>query len=200
MAVVDGDILRFTAQLDLGRGSTMQHVYTYEYSGSGDTDAEVGSQIKGKLDQEYDHLEDVLDQLVVSEQVTAWLWDAILEEWNGIYSDVWETFSGQTVGQQLPNGAAVLLKLLTGKPRRQGRKFVSGASNAHYVDAGWTAASLVNIALFGAGIIGSVATANGTLDPGVFNQITQSFIPFTTSIVINTFANYQRRRRPGVGI
>lgn len=200
MAVVDGDILRGTGKFTLGRGSAMQSVLHFKYTGAGDTDDEIGDEISGHFTSMYTNVEDSLDSLTLSEEVDVWRWDAVLDQWDGIYSEPWLLIIGTEAGQQLPNGAAALVRLFSSLPRRQGRKFISGVSTNMYLDAGWTALFLADLALFLADTVASVATANGTLQPGLFNVVDEDFIPFKNAGGVNVFAAYQRRRRPGVGI
>lgn len=200
MAVEAGDVLRATAQFTLGRGAAMQAVFHYEYSGAGDTDDEIGDEIGAQIDAAYTDLEARLDEMVQSEQMSVWKWDTALDEWNGIYQEDWTGVVGLLAGEQLPNGAAALIKPLTNLPRRQGRKFVSGLGTAMYEDTGWSISTLANLALYLADIVDSIPTDNGSLAPGVFNTVTESFAPFKNAGIVNAFASYQRRRRPGVGI
>lgn len=178
----------------------MQQVMHFEYSGAGDTDDEVGDEIAGHFTSMYTNVEDRMDELTLSEEIEVWLWDTVGKQFDGIYQEPWLLIIGTIVGAQMPNGVAALVRLLTNKPRRQGRKFIGGFSAALYDDAGWGAPTLAILALFVADAVVSVATANGTLVPGVFNTATESFQPFKAAGIVNTFAGYQRRRRPGVGI
>lgn len=178
----------------------MQSVMHFEYSGAGDTDEEIGDEISGHFTSMYTNVEDRFDQMVLSEEVSCWKWDTALSRWDGMYSEPWLFIIGEVVGQQLPNGAAALVRLYTALPRRQGRKFISGISGSQYLDAGWEALMLADMALFVADSVVSIATANGTLQPGLFNTVTESYIPFKGAGAINVFCGYQRRRRPGVGI
>ncbi len=200
MAVVDGDIVRATGTFTLGRGSAMQSVLHFEYSGAGDSDDEVGDEISAHFTSMYTNVEPRMDELTLSEVVNCWKWDTVLNQWDGIYQEPWLFIIGALVGQQLPNGAAALVRLFTALPRRQGRKFIGGISDSQYLDTGWDALMLADMALFVADAVAVVTTLNGSLQPGLFNILLESFIPFKNEGAINVFAAYQRRRRPGVGI
>ncbi len=200
MAVVNDDIIRATLSLVSARTQIHQNVFHYKYTGSGDTDDEVGDEITAALDAAYTTIEASLDSGVVSTELDAWLWDAVLKQFDGIYSEPIITIIGSQAGVSLPDGAAALVRLFTNKPRRQGRKFIGGMSEEGYADTGWAPAQLVALALFISAIVSAVITLNGTLTPGTFNLVTESFEPFKNAGSINTFCAYQRRRRPGVGI
>lgn len=200
MTVANNDILRATGSFDIGRGTIAQQVLHYQYAGAGDTDTEVGDQIKIDFTDIYTNFEAVMDASLISTEIDVWLWDTVTNEFNGIFNDNWTDIAGILAGSALPNGTAFLLKILTTLPRRQGRKFVPCIGDSQYLDGGWTGAAISAAGLAIADIFTSVPTANGTLQAGVFNQIDESFLPFRNAGIINTFANYQRRRRPGVGI
>lgn len=200
MTVESNDIVRCTASFNLSRTTIMQQVYHYLYTGSGDADDEVGSELNVNMVDIYENLEASLDDGVTGEEVDVWLWDTVAKQFDGIYSDAMVGITGEQAGVQLPNGAAALIRLLTNKPRRQGRKFISGISEEGYAETGWAALQLAALALAIADATAAVPTLNGTLTPGVFNTVTESFEPFRSAGIVNAFCGYQRRRRPGVGI
>lgn len=200
MTVSNNDILRATATFTLGRGSLMQQVIHYQYTGAGDTDDEVGDKIKLDFDAIYANVETKLDTNVTSEELDVWLWDAALNQFDGIYTEDFTSINGTEVGEMLPNGAAAMIGTYTSLPRRTGRKFVSGFAESGYGETGWTAGVATQLGLMVADIFSSQSTANGTLQAGVFNEATESFLAFKNAGYYNVYANYQRRRRPGVGI
>lgn len=205
MTVNDGDIVRAVGSLSLGRGTIMQQVFHFRYTGTGDTDDAVGDAIKLWFTSVYTNVETDMDNLCVSTEVGVWLYDMVAHVFNGIYQEDWLFIIGTLAGYEMPNGVAALVKLHTGLPRRQGRKFVSGLGIANYLDTGWAAPMIVNLALMIADIFAVATTPNGVLNSGTFNvddtsTLYETFEMFKNSGVINFYADYQRRRRPGVGI
>lgn len=205
MPVVDGDILRATGSLTLGRGTISQSVKHFKYSGAGDTDDEVGDAIMAWYTSVYTNVEDSLDNLCLSTQLEVWLYDMVTHMFDGIYLEDWLTIIGTLAGYEIPNGVAGLIKMHTALPRRQARTFVAGLGGANYLDTGWNAAVIADLALMSADMYLTSATANGLVAAGTFNvddesPLYETFAQFKNSSALNQYANYQRRRRPGVGI
>lgn len=204
MTVADGDIIRATGSLDLGRGSISQSVKHFKYSGAGDTDFAVGDAIRTWFTSAYTNIEADLDDLCTSTQVECWLYDFVTHTFNGIFLESWLTIIGILAGSEIPNGVAGLIKLHTALPKRQGRTFVGGFGNFNYLDTGWNAAVVASLALMSADMNNTSATPNGLVAPGNFNvdelsALYETFAAYTSSSALNQYANYQRRRRPGVG-
>lgn len=205
MTVTDGDIVRGVGKFTLGRGTVMQQVFHFKYTGTGDTDDAVGDAIKLWFTSVYTNVETDMDNLCLSTEVVCWLYDSVAHLFNGIYAEDWLFIIGSLAGYEMPNGVAGLVKMHTSLPRRQGRKFISGLGVAHYLDTGWAAPLLVNLALVIADIFANATTPNGVLNSGTFNLddtsvLYETFAAFKNSGVVNVFADYQRRRRPSVGI
>jgi len=200
MSVSNGDIVRGVVEFLAPQNALSQNVFTFEYTGSGDTDAEVGAEFESWAAAAWEIIDQDLNVGFGSEVSRLWKWNAVDNEWIGIWDDTFQTIQGEDNGHMLPHGAACLMKFYTSIPKRQGRKYLQGYTENTQTSGVWDSLPLARMATFVSALLGDITTTNGTLEGGVFNEVTESFLPFRSEGGISLYQGYQRRRRPGVGI
>jgi len=202
MTVVDGDILRVDLFYSLIDNVVAQHVFHYEKTGGGNQD-----------DQE------VVDDM--KEFAIAWaqLWRPLakttesvssvsvsLRGGGGKFLPIGQAninISGVSVQSVLPQGVALLIRGTVVGSSGQGRKFIPGLVASVCPDGTWNVSGLTlgaDLGLLYVSDLTQLPLVQGEYQQGTFSVATGLIKPLTGVIFVNVEANYQRRRRPGVGI
>ena len=196
----DGEKLRVVAKYSAPNSSQILNVFFYEYTGAGDTDADVLSacdtfftdewgpdwQALAGDDFTFDEIE--LDVLNSTGTVKRNIGSALIG------------LQGDFITDMTPIGACILLSADTAKPKQRGRKYIAGLESNGIVNGLLTAARLVTAALLTAEYLDTITgILAGELTPGVLSRTLQAFEPFVASGTITDVPAYQRRRKPNVG-
>lgn len=111
--------------------------------------------------------------------------------------------AGNSIQDMLPHGVAALARATVTGSRGQGRKFVPGFVEGDQAEGIWDIGVLTIMGLLTLIWVQDPSLLIGITNnytSGVHNDQTSTFKSFAGSTFINTIVNYQRRRRPGVGI
>lgn len=203
MAVTDNDILRVVQTMTWDDGNIIQNVYNCKITGGGGPydDQDVADDMAEWMDEIYDGLAGVLSsELNVGEAVT-YLYDAVGDDWDEVAGAV-PTFAPIAIGQYLAQGVAAMVRANSTDPDVQARKFFGGLTEDSSIDGGWSVSVLASLVAAGLDwITPFVGTETGaTITPGVWSPTQSLFFAFVEHLIVNAIANYQRRRRPGVGV
>lgn len=196
----DEEILRVVCRYSAPNSSEMLNVHWYQYSGAGDTDADVlnsvgvfftgewGADWVNFAGNDFDFDEVELDVINLDGTVK-----------RNIGSDP-IGLTGSVGGDMEPSGVAALLVADTDTPKQRGRKYLAGLSVGDVVDGLITATRLATLALLVVEYLDDIFNGiSGTLTPGVLSKPLVAFKPFISSGAITDVPAYQRRRKPNVG-
>ncbi len=204
MSVVDGDILRVSANFELGNGTQYQNIYHFIRDGTDPfSDAAHITAIQAKLSLAY---ADIVVQ--VKDDVTAQLSFVDRIEFNEI-TDQWEVvenigtftinFTPTGTDHALPFQSSPYVIFKTQRPRTVGKKFLFPFIETMQAGTILEAAAVTAVTAYGAEILAAIELGgDATLTAGVVRTGVQSFFNFLVA-VINDVLGSQRRRRPGVG-
>lgn len=204
MSVLDGDVLRVTANFELGDGTQYQNVYHYTRDGTDPiSDAAHIAAIKTALQDAYITLEvfvnnDVTAQLSFVDRVE---FNEIVDEWRvveniGTFTVVW---SPDGVADSLPFQSSPYVVFKTQRPKSVGKKFLfpfTEASQSGTILGGGPIAAIV---AYAADILAAINLGgDATLGPVIVRTGIQTVLPLLVAVV-NDVLGSQKRRRPGVG-
>lgn len=200
------DIARLVMTWAFGTESVAQMVWHYIMTGAGPT-APAALLLAVESAIQLAWLE--IDQLITTDLQGGILevlkWDFTNNRWDGLDSLSTTGLDGTGVGEYLPQGNSVLVKILTDSSRRQARKYVPGITEGATADGFITGANLVDFADF-AGLWDAVVSPAGqNFSYCTFNTHPPSPLFETESlargsVVAESAGSYQRRRKPGVGL
>lgn len=206
MTISVNDVVRIVAEWDVPEGTIAQLVYHYiAASGTTATEVQVLTAVEAALQAAWANLAARIDSTVLGATVEGFVWDFVLNQWDGIGAVPLIGADGTAVDEMLPHGAAGLVKILTAAARRQARKFVPGFAETQQGDGALVAAAVTDLALFGTDLDDDIAPGGLVMSFGTFNTeptsaLFETFSIASQSVQAESIFAYQRRRRPGTGI
>lgn len=204
MAVLDGDVLRVTANFELGDGTQYQNVYHYIRDGTDPfADAFHVTAIKAILQAAYVELEDIIksnitEQLSFVDRVE---FNEIVDEWRvveniGTFTIIW-TPAG--IVDSLPYQSSPYVVFKTQRPKSIGKKFLFPLSETEQAGTIMGAGAVTAITAYAAEILTAILLGgDATLTPVIIRTGIQTVLPLLVAVV-NDVLGSQKRRRPGVG-
>lgn len=204
MAVLDGDVLRVTANFELGDGTQYQNIYHYVRDGTdpfSDEDHIAG--IKASLQAAYITLEvyvasDVTAQLGFVDRVE---FNEIVDEWRvveniGTFTLVW---SPDATGDVLPFQSSPYVVFKTQRPKSVGKKFLFPLAETAQDATILVGGAVTAIVAYAAQVITAIQLGgDATLTAVIVRTGVQTVLPLLVAVV-NDVLGSQKRRRPGVG-
>lgn len=204
MAVLDQDILRVSANFELGDGTQYQNIYHCirdgedVYSDQYHVDA-----IEVKLEAAYADLagavvNDVTAQLCFVDRVE---FNEILDEWRVVENigTFTPTFTPTNANDGLPYQAAPYIIFKTSRPKTVGKKYLFPFAEDQQDQTILEAGAVTAVVAYGVEILDPIGLGGGnTLTFGVPRTGVQSWYNFLVAVV-NDVIGSQKRRRPGVG-
>lgn len=206
MTVVLGDILRLVAKIDIQNGTEANWVFHYEVTGgTSETDLAVLTGLRDDLDLACNTIEGDLHDSVHSTEVELFVWDAVLDRFDGTSQLGWITFDGTDAGQAFMNQQAMLVKFFTNLARRQGSKYLPPHAEPAANGNLWLAGELVNALAWSAILDDALVIGSVTVHPCTFNTDAASPLFETSELfsgvtAVDTNPSTQRKRKVGVGI
>lgn len=197
MAVLQNDVVRVTARMQLHGTDDQLNVYQTRFMDAGPvTDATYAWAMAQWLDAIYDCIN---EHIVNSVQYVDILLYNVTQD-RPMASSAWPTMDwGALDANDLPWGNAFLVSLDTGVKNVKGRKYYGGLPTSDIGDGGeWVAALVTLFACVLLKMAGNQFYNNTNFHPGVWSPGVsewRSFITATSDII----PAYQRRRRPGHG-
>lgn len=202
-AITEGTILRIVAVMLFPDSVVLQNVFcTVLTTVVGDNDStDIVEDMVEYIEDIYTELTDAMDEDVDPSEVIVYEYDAVDDDFDEVGSDVFSIGAG-TAGTLLPHGVAALVNFNTTDPDIQGKKYFGGLIEEVWIQSEWNAATLADLALAGAAIVGTfTATITGNIyQPAVWSPTNTVAVPYSGTILVPTAAAYQRRRKPGVGV
>ena len=202
MTVTNGDILRVDLFYSLLQNVVGQHVFHYEYTDNTTRpDQEVVDDMK-----ELAIAWAVLWRPLASTAETVSSVSVSLRGAGGKFLPIGQAninIAGTSAQAVLPQGVALLLRGTVVGSSGQSRKFIPGLVASVCPNGVWNASALTlgaDLALLYVSDLTQLPAVNGDYQPGTFVVSTGILKPLTGTVFVNVEANYQRRRRPGVGI
>lgn len=204
MTVIDQDVLRVTANFELGDGTQYQNVYHYIRDGTDVfSDAAHVLAIKGVMETMYATLitmvkNDVVEQLSFVDRVE---FNEITDQWEvveniGVFTP---TFSPTGTDDVLPFQSSPYVIFKTQRPKSVGKKFLFPFVEVQQdatILVGGAVTALVN---YGAAALGSPSLGgDATLSPVIVRTGINIVLRLLVAVV-NDVIGSQKRRRPGVG-
>lgn len=204
MAVLDGDILRISANFELGDGTQYQNIYHMVRDGTDVvSDAAHVLAIKGRLENMYDELvsqvlDDVTPQLSFVDRVE---FNEITNQWEVVENigTLTLSFTPVNVGDGLPYQASPYIIFKTQRPKSVGKKFLFPFAESEQNETILVAGAVTAMAAFGVFVLASLELGgDATLTMGIVRTGINTYLNFLVAVV-NDVIGSQRRRRPGVG-
>lgn len=204
MSVVDGDVLRVTANFELGDGTQYQNVYHYIRDGTDVFgDAAHVSAIENAMDIIYDTLvaqvkDDTVEQLSFVDRV-AWdegegLWKVV--ENIGTFTVL---FVPTSTDDALPYQSSPYVIFKTERPKSVGKKFLFPFVEATQDSTILTGAAVTAMVAYGAAALTTRSLGgDATLAPVIVRTGVETVLRLLVAVV-NDVIGSQKRRRPGVG-
>lgn len=187
-------------------GNEWNWVWHYKATiGTSETDLVVLTALRDHLDLACNGLEAQMHNSILSTECELFVWDAALNRFDGTAQIAWTTYIGVNAGDPLANQLATLAKAFTAVGRRQGRKYLPGATETALSGNTYTGGFITSI-LTWATILDNLVPATGvSLSPGVWNvdplsALFETFEPFANVVAVDSNPSTQRRRKPNVGI
>lgn len=206
MTVAVGDVLRFVAKAALQDDSIMTWVFhQLVTAGSTESDLVVLTALRDHLDLACDAIESNLDNVLAGVECELYVYDFTNHQFDGTAQISWPGFNGTNNTATLQNASALLVKFFTAVGRRQGRKYISGYTEAASTNNNWETGVLTNALAWSAILDDALITGSVTCTPCTFNLAPASPLYETTELfsgvtAVDTVQSTQRRRKPGVGI
>lgn len=204
MTVIDGDILRISANFELGDGTLYQNIYHYVRDGPDPISDEAHiTAISAQMNAIYATLtsmvkDDVVARLSFVDEVQ---FDEIADEWRVVQNIGTFTVDFSPTGSEdaLPFMSAPYVIFKTQRPRSVGKKFLFPFLETMQDSTILVGGAVTAIVAFGAAVLGVVQLGGtSTLTSGIVRTGIQSFLLFLVAVVRDIIGS-QRRRRPGVG-
>lgn len=204
MAVLDGDVLRVSANFELGDGTQYQNIWHYIRDGTDPfSDATHVTAIKNKMQDIYGEIadqvkDDVTEQLGFVDRIE---FNEILDEWRvveniGTFTPV---FTPTGITDALPYQCAPYLTFKTQRPRSVGKKFLFPFIETQQAETILVGGAVAAIVAFGAQALTAIALGgDATLTAGIVRTGVQTVLPYLVAVVSDIIGT-QRRRKPGVG-
>lgn len=196
----DDENLRVVCRYSAPNSSEILNVHMYQYTGAGDTDADVltacqtffedewGPDWVSLASQELTFEEIELDVLKDNGEVKRNIGSAIIG------------LAGGDANDMMPSGVAALLSADTDLPKQRGRKYIAGLGDNGIVDGLIVAGKIATLVLLALEYLDDITgILAGTLSPGVLSRTLTTFKPFIASGAVTDVPAYQRRRKPNVG-
>ncbi len=206
MTVDVGDVVRVVAEFDMPDGTIAQLVYHFVgKSGSSIADSALITPLRSALYSAWAEVDQEISDQVLGSTFELFLWDFVLNRFDGIGATVLTVADGTNVGEMLPHGAAGLVKIFTVAARRQARKYIMGLVETVQDEGTIAGATVTKLADFAALLDNDVTAGTLTLAFGTFNTdplspLFETFSQASQTVQAEAVFAYQRRRRPGTGI
>jgi len=204
MTVTNGDILRISANFELGDGTLYQNIWHCIRDGDDVvSDAAHIIAIKGRMEDFYDLIVGQVVSTVVSRLsfVDRIEFNAILDLWEvveniGVFTP---DFTATNVTDGLPYQAAPYIIFKTGRPKTVGKKYLFPFAEDQQDETILTGGAVAAMVAMAAQVLlGADLGGDATLTFGVPRTGFDSWFNFLVAVV-NDVIGSQKRRRPGVG-
>lgn len=204
MSVIDQDVLRITANFELGDGSQYQNIYHYIRDGTDPvSDAAHVTLIASFIEDMYDELvgqvtNDVTEQLSFVDRVA---FSEITDQWEVVENIGTFTiaFAPANVNDAIPYQSAPYVIFKTDRPKSVGKKFLFPFGEDQQGDTILTGPAIAGMVAFGVEALltrnlGGDATLAPVITRTAFNTVLRLLVA-----VVGDVIGSQKRRRPGVG-
>lgn len=204
MTVLDQDILRVSANFELGDGTQYQNVYHYVRDGEDPVSDEnhiagIASQIEDIYDELLQHIQiNVSEQLCFVDRVE---FNEIVDDWRVVENigTFTITFTPNGGLEELPHQVSPFVVFKTGRPRTVGKKFFFPFREADSVGGILESAAVAALTAAALEVLQTIVLGgDATLTPGVPRTGVGSWYNFLVAVVTDVVGT-QRRRRQGVG-
>jgi len=206
MIIAVGDILRFVAKYEVDGADEFDWVWHQSVTaGSTEADLVVLTALRDHLDLACVSIEPRMSSNVLSTEVELYVWDSVLNRFDGTAQLGWTTFVGTSGASPMMNQAALLAKFFTNIGRRQGRKFTGPFTESNIAGNAWDATVLANVLAWTAILDDALVTGSVTCTPCTFNVTPLSPLFETAELfngvtAVDTVPSTMRSRKLTVGI
>lgn len=195
-----GEIFRAALHYLIPGASDVLNVFTWEYNGSGDDDADVLSQ----LDVWFTNIwGPIWDNIASTDNDMSFIEVDVINPDGTVDRNIGQSatpVAGLQASDTEPAPVSGLIIADTAVAKTRGKKYVPGAGDAKIVDGVFDATTTNDLlALLAAWLLPITVTGINTLEPGVLSRPAQAFRAFTGSGIVSSVPAYQRRRKLNVG-
>lgn len=203
MAISEGDIIRIVPTLLFPDDVVMQNVFHFVLT----TIVGDGDEATVTADAE-EYVQDIFDNFFANyvaeidgDLIKVYVYDSVGDDFDEIGTGAL-TITGTAATEMLPHGVALMQSFFTTDPDVQGRKYWGGFPEGNQQTGSWIGNVLTNAVAAAADVVGTfTASIGGNIyQPVVWSPTKRSALAYSGVVDTNTIVNYQRRRRPGVGI
>lgn len=204
MSVLDGDVLRVTANFELEDGTQYQNIYHYVRDGTDPfSDQDHLDAIEAKVEAMYLTLvamvsQDITEQLMFVDRVE---FNEIVNEWRVVENigTFTITFIPSGTADTLPFQSSPYVIFKTQRPKSVGKKFLFPFVETMQEATILLGAAVTAIVNYGAVVLGAINLGgDATLGPVIVRTGIQTVLPLLVAVVGDVLGS-QKRRRPGVG-
>jgi len=205
MAVQDGEIVRVVVRFKRTGSGDIVNRYYWQYSGVGDSDQDIQTNVVLKVNEMYDNfygqLWSGLDPFDIKADVVDWL-DGKETTVRTVFVTSWTMTNAPSGGtDSMPPMDAAIINYRTLRPQTFGRKYIGGFLESVQNGGDLTSAFVTQLEAFVVDHLVDIITTNGTMNPGVLGKtfnVIDHFWPFLEGVV-SSLVGTQRRRRANRG-
>lgn len=203
MTISEGDILRIVPSLLFPDDVIMQNVFHLVLTTINGTGDEADVTVDAA-----EYVQDIYDEFLANyvaeidgDVIKVYVYDSIDDDFDEIGNDLL-VIGGSAATEMLPHGVALMQSFFTTDPDVQGRKYWGGFPEGNQEAGSWIGNVLTSAVAAAAALVGTFTASVGgnVYQPVVWSPTKTSALGYSGVVDTNTIVNYQRRRRPGVGI
>lgn len=197
-------IVRATVEMNAPEGTIAQNVLHFDVdSGPSTSLADIRTAVRNHIVGPLDHFNDVMNVNGVFNRI---IFHEVIQGNPPTYNPIGEVvinIVGALASRYNAHGVALMMRFPTDVPRREGRFYLAGTDVGALSTTGtWAATTLIAAADGALDLITDQFNAGTGLTTryGVLTPSTGLWTPNANTVVIDAVPDYQRRRKPGVGV
>jgi len=208
MTVSAGSLVRCVIKLANANGSQIQNVYDFIMAGTGNADdADVVTGVKNFLEKAYEAVDTFISNDISFTEGLVTLLSFVVDHWESVQALGSFTSIPNIVfdngNANLPPAAAALIRLRTGVPKHEGRKYIGGLTVDDLDDDGTRTDAFGNalVSMASQLLSGDEAIPDSTMTAQyVVLDANQQIHRYPENAIIPNEIAYQRRRKKYLGV
>ena len=194
-----GDIYRLAVKFLMpDEVEAINAIDVYTVSGAA-TEAQLLLAVASFIEEVYDNVDTIINSNVdiVECRVNKMVWETSRWVVHHLVGVVYPTFAATAGGDMLPHAVAGLIEFPTGFPRRVGKKYIPGLSEACTVGSDVQTGTLTAFSNFALDLLNGFTAGTAAF---IYEILADTGYPLAPSTAyIPPLISSQRRRKPGVG-
>jgi len=197
-------LVRVTLELEMPETTIAQNVMVFDVNaGPSNTDAEVRTTLQNHIAQALGHWNDSMSNVAAFRRL---IFHEVTPGTPPTFRPMGENainVAGEVAARMLPHGVALMVRIPTEVTRREGRMYLAAFETGSVnVNGIWEVVPIASATSGALDIITDFTDGGTGLTSSyrVMSPTTGAASPSTGSVITDTIPDYQRRRKPGVGI